>query len=107
MQAGPGDVAHGIERPAVNFAHFVNADNVLVFQLGCRLGLCSESLDGLASFLGTQPLQTVRTDHLKSNDALRLELSRFIDHSHSAPADPFQNLIAWNFGESFRLASRH
>src|SRR5262245_61609562 len=67
--------------------------------MGGRLGFCSEALDGLASFLGTQPFQTVRTSHLKSDDALRLELSRFVDHSHSAPADHFQDLITGNFGE--------
>src|SRR5262245_17364628 len=59
MQALPNHVAHGIERSAANFADLIDMDDVLVFQLGGRLGLCSEAFEGLASFLGTQPFQTV------------------------------------------------
>ena len=75
------DELHGVEVDRPFTADRVNRDDILVVQVGRRLGLVLEALQ----LLGVQGGR--ERQHLEGDAAVERDLLRFIDDAHAAAAD--------------------
>ncbi len=90
LQRDPVQILHGDKRLAVLFANVVEGANVGVIQSGCGLGFALEAGQGLGvagNFL-RQKLECYKT--------VKPRVFGFVDHAHTATAQPFDDAVVRN-----------
>ena len=97
-EATPFDQLHAEIMLPLMLADFVDRHDVRMVEVGGRLGLGMEPLDGA---LGSQ---LTGQNHLQGHQAMEAHLPRLIDHAHAAAGDLLQQLV---IAEIANLGFRH
>ena len=86
-QRGAGQISHGDEVGALDFAYLVYDDDVGVMEVGCRLRLLHEALDeGLVT---SEP----GVQDLEGDFALKVGVQGLVDRSEAAVANFFEDFV--------------
>src|SRR5262245_41573495 len=90
-------------RQAIDLAHLVDLNDVLMLELGDGLRFRPESIEVLRTRM------SAREDHLERNESIERDLSGAIDHAHSATSQFVEQLITrhgWLTGRAGWLIRR-
>ncbi len=82
------------------FTDFVHLYDARMFQVRRRFDLAAEP----RLLLGTGV--TARQNHLERDDAIRLQLPRFVNHAHAATTDLGKDLVPRHVRADIRQRSR-
>ena len=90
LESLPLEQLHGDERTAFELPNIVNGADVGMIERGCSTRFATESLDGLGV------LGDVLGKKFQGNTTAEPRVLSFVDHSHSAAAQFFQDVVVGN-----------
>src|SRR5579863_2393136 len=87
LESGAIEKFHGDEGAAIFFADVVNGADVGVVESRGGFGFAAETLEGLA--VGRELVG----EKFEGDEAIEAGILRFVNHTHTATAEPFQNAV--------------